>query len=484
MINANALNMPFLADNVAQCCITSPPYYQQRDYGLPGTYWPASQYRPMPNLPSLTFPAWTGCLGLEPTPELYTLHMVQVFREVARVLRDDGVLWLNLGDSYESGGLSQNAPGGTVGQPGMRQGNRVRPPRTGIPAKNLLGIPWRIAFALQADGWILRSDPPWIKANAMPESVKDRPTKVHEYIFQFVRSQRYYYDADAVRVPSCDSGGGPPRRSKKTNMVSCRDGSIIEYERGSGRNYRTTDPLNQHLVHEIQQARAHLAELEALQQKDLHHADDGNPLLLRVNPRPYSGAHFAVFPPDLVEPFLLASTSAVGECPVCGRAWRRVVQLGSATSTGGGEGREKSGACFLNRGHSNMGRMAAHEHNTLAFIPQCNHYPDIDMQSFHDYIERRKLQRRIDNETNVAKRAILQVQLDELPEHPPKYIAATLAKLDAAPKRPQLVLDPFGGSGTTARVAHQHRRRAASIELNPDYDELAREREKVQIRLF
>ena len=180
-----------LPERSVQCVVTSPPYWGLRDYGV------------------------RGQLGLEPTPEAYVAVMVDVFRAVRRVLRDGGTLWLNMGDTYASGEVGRNDDDptnlarraelygtGTV-KPGIheRQQRRVR---TGLKPKDLVGIPWRLAFALQADGWFLRADIVWAKPNPMPESVTDRPTKAHEYVFLLSKSARYFYDADAVREPNSD----------------------------------------------------------------------------------------------------------------------------------------------------------------------------------------------------------------------------------------------------------------------------------------
>ena len=172
------------------CVVTSPPYWGLRDYGI------------------------TDQLGLEPTPEQYVENMVAVFREVRRVLRSDGTVWLNLGTRTRAATIGRNdddtmprpnGRGDRVGTstPGS-QGTRPRAVR-GLKPKDLVGIPWRVAFALQADGWYLRSDIIWSKPNPMPESVTDRPTKSHEYLFLLSKSPRYYFDADAVREQSADS---------------------------------------------------------------------------------------------------------------------------------------------------------------------------------------------------------------------------------------------------------------------------------------
>lgn len=220
-----------------QCCVTSPPYWGLRDYGHPGQ------------------------LGLEPTPEEYVASMVEVFREVRRVLRPDGTLWLNLGDSF-------------------------------LPGKQLGGIPWRVAFALQADGWWLRSDIIWAKGNPMPESVTDRPTKAHEYVFLLSKSDRYYYDADAIAE---DATGRDP-------------GNI-------GHKYQT--PGIYATSGEHQQSG-----LTAIGPRDKRNART----VWNINTRPFPDAHFAVFPPELPERCIRAGTSERGCCSECGAPWERVTE--------------------------------------------------------------------------------------------------------------------------------------------------------------
>ena len=177
LLKADARHIP-LRDETVQCVVTSPPYWGLRDYGVEGQ------------------------LGLEPTPELYIEHMVEVFREVRRVLRPDGVLFLNLGDSYAGSGGGDGS-----GKQLTNKGSRAEelehwPVPGGLKPKDLIGIPWRVALALQADGWWLRSDIIFFKSNPMPESVTDRPTRSHEYLFLLTKSARYYYDAEAIKEPS------------------------------------------------------------------------------------------------------------------------------------------------------------------------------------------------------------------------------------------------------------------------------------------
>jgi hypothetical protein len=179
-----------LPDESVHCCVTSPPYWGLRDYGVDGQ------------------------LGLEATPEEYVARMVAVFAEVRRVLRSDGTCWLNIGDSYTSGGRDYRV----ADSKGDASGNaRAMETRAAVPAglkpKDLVGIPWRLTFALQADGWYLRSDIIWSKPNPMPESVTDRPTKAHEYLFLLTRSARYFYDAEAIAEPA--EWYGPNGRPKE-----------------------------------------------------------------------------------------------------------------------------------------------------------------------------------------------------------------------------------------------------------------------------
>lgn len=174
-----------LPERSIHCCVTSPPYWGLRDYGVDGQ------------------------IGLEETPDAYVQALVEVFREVRRVLRDDGTLWLNLGDTYATGAGKSRNPGGDKGKQrgitGKRGGIPASAPNRhhidGLKAKDLIGIPWMVAFALRSDGWWLRSDIIWSKANPQPESVSDRPTKAHEYVFLLSKSERYFYDAQAIAEP-------------------------------------------------------------------------------------------------------------------------------------------------------------------------------------------------------------------------------------------------------------------------------------------
>ena len=244
-----------MADGSAQTCVTSPPYFGLRDYGMPGQ------------------------IGLEATPDEFVAAMVSVFREVRRVLRDDGTLWLNLGDSYNAAGRT-----GHGSRVGCKQGtnrasnaghDQCRPNVQGLKEKDLIGIPWMVAFALRADGWYLRQDIIWSKPNPMPESVRDRCTKAHEYIFLLSKSPRYYFDADAIAEPVADSSRA--RMSQPT----------IEQQAGSARVPGKTN-----------------GNMKAVGNGETRNRRS----VWTVTTKPFKGAHFATFPVDLIEPCILAGS--------------------------------------------------------------------------------------------------------------------------------------------------------------------------------
>ena len=258
-----------LPEQSVQCCVTSPPYWGLRDYGVDGQ------------------------LGLEPTPEEYVANMVEVFREVRRVLRDDGTLWLNLGDSYGAVGGDTHSGfnmrySGTGGegskQDQMLDGVKGRQTATGLRPKNLIGIPWRVAFALQADGWYLRQDIIWHKPNPMPESVTDRCTKAHEYVFLLSKSARYFYDADAIKEPNATKAEDIDRMGDKKHFK-------YNDERAQGSHGATSfmaGGTKQEFV-------------------DKYYTNGRNKRSVwTVTTKPYPQAHFATFPPKLIEPCILA----------------------------------------------------------------------------------------------------------------------------------------------------------------------------------
>lgn len=235
------------------CCVTSPPYFGLRDYGM------ADQ------------------IGLEQTPEAFVGELVAVFREVRRVLRDDGTLWLNLGDTYASTAPgTMNAPSTKIhsGESGQARAN-FRPDLRGygFKQKDLIGIPWRVALALQADGWYLRQDIIWHKPNPMPESVTDRCTKAHEYIFLLSKSARYYFDHESIKEPVAESTvgrlsqAGLSDQAGSSRVPGKTNGNMKAVGNGETRNKRS---------------------------------------VWTVTTKPFKGAHFATFPADLIEPCILA----------------------------------------------------------------------------------------------------------------------------------------------------------------------------------
>lgn len=352
-----------------QCCVTSPPYYGLRDYGV------------------------AGQIGLEPTPDEYVAEMVAVFREVRRVLRDDGTLWLNVGDSYAT---ATKGTGGTNSFQAQNAGSLFGARKVGrgdAKEKDLLGIPWLLAFALRADGWYLRSDIIWHKPNPMPESVRDRPTSAHEHVFLLTKGPKYYYDEAAIREP--DSGQDHAR--KVVRPVDRSEGHLpadtgirtAEGRNGLGRNARN---------------------------------------VWTIATRPYSGAHFATMPPDLAERCIKAGTSEKGVCPSCGAPWLRQATrelVATAAVSWGSRPDERDDASDGRDQGSNRMRdghvpgMAVRT-TTTGWAPSCS--------------------------------------------CPPREPA------------PCLVLDPFGGAGTTALVAERLGRASLLIDLNTEYKAMAEKR--------
>jgi DNA modification methylase len=267
-----------IADGSVQCCVTSPPYWGLRDYGADGQ------------------------IGLEQTPDAYVAEMVGVFREVWRVMRDDGVLWLNLGDSYAGSGKGRNGDGSMGKLNSAKQLSSVGSYDGGIPAtkvidglkpKDLVGIPWRVAFALQADGWYLRQDIIWAKPNPMPESVTDRCTKAHEYVFMLTKSARYYFDNVAIKEPSANLG----TTKIKFGGTKYGDSDDPKHATKSGNEYTDNGTRNKRSV-------------------------------WTITTKPFRGAHFAVMPEALVEPCVLSSTSEHGACTECDVPWKRKLERG------------------------------------------------------------------------------------------------------------------------------------------------------------
>lgn len=347
-----------LPDCSVQCCVTSPPYYGLRDYGV------------------------AGQIGLEPTPDAYIAELVAVFREVRRVLRDDGVMFLNLGDSYARTGGAHNwgsYDGGVGRGPAIERAQKAP---AGTKSGDLMGIPWAVAFALRSDGWYLRSDIIWAKPNPMPESVTNRPTSAHEHVFLLTKTARYFWDAEAVKETAvCPRTRGPALHGDNRNTNG--NGGLSLCEPTGFRTLRN---------------------------------------VWTIATRSYKGAHFATFPPALAETCIKAGTSEGGRCAACGSPRSRIVERAarpySAPSTLDRFGDGSSGA-HRTTGGQYQKWLDTNPAQTLGWRPRCQ----------------------CESETV-----------------------------------PCVVLDPFGGAGTTGLVAGQLGRDAILIELQPDYAPLIEER--------
>lgn len=402
--------------------VTSPPYYGLRDYGLQPIIWGGDADCPHEwdtEVRSFGAPqgatgeradrtytsngktdiatcllcgAWLGQLGLEPSPRLYVTHLVEIFRELRRVLRHDGTFWLNIGDSYAQSGKGGNPDGSLwsnyVGSDDREAAAMPRPMRAtdiGLKPKDLIGIPWMLAFALRDDGWYLRSDVIWAKPNVMPESVDDRPTKAHEYLFLLSKSTRYFYDNKAIEEPLVSTNEEYLRAGKsvRENHAFGSVGGAPLGEKSfatvpTGRNKRT---------------------------------------VWSVASQPYAGAHYAPFPPKLIEPTILAGTSEHGVCAECGAPWHRIIDRErSYDHVTTAAGKQIGGPYESQIGGGEDGHDVRHgvysTRTTVGWEASCDHTADVV---------------------------------------------------------PALVLDPFAGSGTTGLVAQRLSRRALLVDLNGEY---------------
>jgi DNA modification methylase len=371
--------LPTLPDESVHCVVTSPPYWGLRDYGA------------------------AGQLGMEASPEAYVAELVAVFRKVRRALRNDGTLWLVLGDSYASGEVGRvdgAGEGRSLGQTQKPRSERRIKQSTGLAQKNLVGIPWRVAFALQEDGWYLRQDIVWAKPNPMPESVTDRCTKAHEYLFLLTKSARYYYDAEAIAEPFADERMGNPGAYQRTSQAA----------KGSNRDRQDTGFLNNGAGWNENGAKS----------------SRNKRSVWTVATEPYPDAHFATFPPALIEPCISAGCPAQC-CAKCGAPWVRKVETIRARPKSELRGKyaEENASVRIGGGASSIG-----------------------LSNWHDG--------RFD-----AQRRTL------------GFAASCSCSADAVPGT---VLDPFAGAGTTGLVADRLQRNAVLVELNPAYGTMAENR--------
>jgi DNA modification methylase len=387
--------MRTLPDGCIQTCITSPPYFALRDYS-----------------------GGKEEIGQEDTVEGYVQKMVEVFREVRRILRDDGTVWLNLGDSYMSA-KGCSPPPQTLGK-GAADGQPKdfvppnRKDQKGLKDKDLIGIPWRVAFALQADGWYLRQDIVWSKPNPMPESVTDRCTKSHEYIFLLSKKKHYYFDHEVIREPA----------ALTTHARSLR---------GVSDTHKNVDGAPGQPPHSMNKPRTNARAFGAKVQEGTKRGDVGNTFVdtgkrnkrsvWTITTKPFRGAHFATYPKDLITPCVLAGTSEHGCCSKCGAPWERQVE-----ST----------------------RIARNE-----LPPEDPRYRPNTYKGAYGEINGKG-----DAGYNSTK----------------TLGWAASCKCKDAEVVPCTVFDPFTGSGTTAVVALQHGRNYIGTELNPQYIKIAESR--------
>ncbi len=391
-----------LDDKSVHCCVTSPPYWNLRDYGT------------------------NGQMGLEATPEAYVDKLVSVFSGVYRVLRDDGTLWLNLGSSYAGGGRGCDTPKqksnkGTDGMPAS-----IVP--SGWKQKDMIPIPWLVALALQKYGWYLRQDIIWAKScsgeykggSVMPESVTDRCTKAHEYIFLMSKRPNYFFDNDAIMEESIwdlDGNGTGKRKDRQ------RDGLKSNPKQGKAGIRKSKKRGEYHGKTEIMQGRNAFKKFTSLRNRRS---------VWTITTKGYPEAHFATFPPDLIRPCVLAGTPA-DVCSECGEPWGKVIERNNPSKDANtGEDERYSGM-------KNMGG----NHQTI------------------DGLHR--------NDGGVYSSAIV---VDYLPT----------CKCNAR-KTSGTVLDPFAGSGTVGEVAEMEGRNSILIELNPEYIDLIKKR-TAQMGLF
>ncbi|MBA3583017.1 MAG: site-specific DNA-methyltransferase [Gemmatimonadetes bacterium] len=440
--------MASMAPESVHCVVTSPPYWGLRDYGT--ATWVGGDeacdhqrpVQPRNERPKGSFHGGTddgdyarepnyrdtcgrcgalrqdGQLGLEPTPEAYVENMVAVFREVRRVLRSDGTVWLNLGDSYwnhspvrsaSSDGWEKEWSGGLISE-GPTQRRRANGHAT-LKMKDLVGIPWRTAFALQADGWYLRSDVIWSKPNPMPESVTDRPTKSHEYLFLLTKSPRYHFDADAVREPHTSGANTPEGLERRVAIGDPNRDRGSTKTSGDGKD-RTKPPSR---------PPGYIGHVSGRNIRSVW----------TIATQPYPGAHFATFPRALVEPCIKAGTSEKGVCPECGAPWERVTERADAL--------RESPAPRSVKIETTQGRSIRRGPGTTM-----SNSPTARVSA---------------TGTTTGWRSPCLCCADPRPDAP---------CIEHLPV-PAIVLDPFAGSGTTGMVAQSLSRRAVLIDLNGEY---------------
>lgn len=419
-----------LPDNSIHCVVTSPPYFGLRVYaGLEPQKWGDG---------------WTGLLGNESSPREYVSHLVEIFEEVRRVLRPDGVMWLNMGDSYAN--IRPRGHFGDQGDTSTGVHGELVPERDwvcwNLKPKDLVGMPWRIAFALQDKGWWLRSDVVWSKPNPMPDSTEDRPTKAHEYVFLFTKSAKYFYDKESVKEPISKSmeaaiSRGPRRSREYKHDESSRMGKTSGNRAFSdpdslariaeGRNLRSVWTIaTSGFDLEVCEACGKMYETGAFRRLPRKIVEgDEKPICVCGRWDAWL-SHFASFPPSLVEIPVKAGTSEKGCCAKCGAPWERDIRYESPGD------HSKVVATYEDKGVLNRrmhpGPHHAVEKRSAGWKPTCN-CPGLDG------------------------------------DHP----GSDCADEDNWPRVPCVVLDPFAGTGTTLAVALGLGRSAIGFDASEKY---------------
>lgn len=412
IIQGNSLDvLKTLPANHFHCVVTSPPYWNLRDYGVEGQ------------------------MGLEPTPELFIANMVALFREVRRVLRDDGTLWINIGDSFANDNKWGGQTGGKHvtalhGNSGVGRGKRI----TGLKPKDMVGIPWMLAFALRTDGWYLRSEIIWSKKSPMPESVKDRPTKAHEQIFLLTKKPRYFYDAIGSQE---ECTGNAHSRGHGINLKA----------KSSGQVPRIKSKQNESFIASVN---------EIVSKRNMRS-------VWSMSSYPLKQAHFAAFPPELVRRCLSAGTSEGGCCGHCGMLIERVLSKVRVATRPGTNSKVKH---CSNWARSDLLKPVFHNavsHNT----------PELHPKTKHDLMH--ELGSTPFKPTEFGNR------------DPQRHVTETKTigwqqscKCLEPSIEPCRVLDPFHGAGTTMKVCERLGLDYTGIELKQSYIDLSLQREAVK----
>lgn len=432
-----------LPSNSVDCVVTSPPYWALRDYKLPPTQWPEVKYKLFGF--EIVVPAMECCLGLEKTPEAFIGHLVLVFEEVRRVLKPTGVCWVNMGDTYVA-----TAPG-TNSAPLKREGvlsgvseqtsisrviKRNKTPE-GLKPKDLVGIPWMLAFALRGAGWYLRQDIIWAKRSCMPESVTDRCTKSHEYIFQLTKSQKYYFDNEAIKTPVTEQFAndsrwltGPTDKNMKLGYNEAKAQNPKQVHRmfsKSGNKQRKTS-AERGCPEGTGKNQAGSVPWEGMtaNRRSVWH----------ISPSSFKEAHFATFPTDIPELCIKAGSSEYGCCSECDKPWKRILE------------KQKGNPEHFNGSSFTKGKtLTAAEQNAKVGTGE-----------------------RTTTTTTTGWQPTCKCRL--------------ATDLQVPGVVPSVILDPFSGSGTTFMVAKKLNRSAIGIELNPGYVVMAERRLKKELGMF